>query len=51
MIIAVLICKDCGFHAGIIPGTMQEIIILGIFVNTEQQIRFFKTPSERIDIL
>ena len=39
MISAVLICKDCGYYAGIIPGTMQETIIPPVlpafFVNTE----------------
>ena len=32
MISVVLICKDCGFHAGIISGTMQEIIILAVLL-------------------
>ena len=33
----VLICKDCGFYDGIIPGTMREILagFPGFFVNTE----------------
>ena len=45
-----LICKDCGFYAGIIPGTMQEIIILAVlpafFVNTEPA---DKTPQNSVE--
>ena len=26
MVSVVLICKDCGFYAGIIPATMQRIL-------------------------
>ena len=46
MISAVLICKDCGYYAGIIPSTMQETIILAVllayFVNTESANKTFE---------
>ena len=46
-----LICKDCGFYAGIIPGTMQKIIILAVlptfFVNTEPANKTLELHSNR----
>ena len=43
MISAVLICKDCGYYARIVPGMMQEPIILAVSpVNTEPANKTFQ---------
>ena len=50
MISMVLIGKDCGHYAGIIPGTMQETIIPAVlpavFVNTEPANKTFQNSVE-----
>ena len=50
MISMVIICKDCGFYAGIIPGTMQWVIILAFLWTQNHQIRCVKTPLEQFNI-
>ena len=49
-----LICKDCGFYAAIIPSTRQGIIILAwsvsIIVNTEPVNKTFQN-SDRYTLI